>query len=245
MSSPVVPAARSPGKRLPAALARRTRRLASPYGGVGPTHRSEVMGEAVRCAGCGEDNREGRKFCGGCGARLVSPCPSCGTSNEPSEKFCGECGTALGVRPALPATSTRKVVTTLFDPEDRRGARSRHAHRDVRGRGARPGARALRGTARRDRRPKSIVVAFSRFGPMRRNAFAGAGEAGGPSLLALWEMPQLATGAVMLRRGHPGKGKRRTTVVRSVRLPEALQAAQPASGDARSTARLDPSSELG
>jgi hypothetical protein len=57
---------------------------------------------------------------------------------------------------------------------------------------------------------------------MRRNAFAGAGEAGGPSLLALWEMPQLATGAVLLRRGHPGKGRRRTTVVRSVCLPEAL-----------------------
>lgn len=70
--------------------------------------------------------------------------------------------------------------------------------------------------------PLDGPVDFSRFGPMRRNAFAGAGEAGGPSLLALWEMPQLAAGAVMLRRGHPGKGKRRTTVVRSVRLPEAL-----------------------
>jgi predicted DNA-binding ribbon-helix-helix protein len=35
-------------------------------------------------------------------------------------------------------------------------------------------------------------------------------------------MPQLASGAVLLRRGHPGKGKRRTTVVRSVRLPETL-----------------------
>jgi hypothetical protein len=29
------------------------------------------------------------------------------------------------------------------------------------------------------------------FGPARRNAFAGAGEPGGPSLLALWEMPLL------------------------------------------------------
>jgi len=57
---------------------------------------------------------------------------------------------------------------------------------------------------------------------MRRNAFAGAGESGGPSLLALWEMPELATDAVLLRRGHPGKGKRRSTVVRSVRLPESL-----------------------
>jgi hypothetical protein len=76
--------------------------------------------------------------------------------------------------------------------------------------------------------PLDGKVDFSRFGPMRRKAFAGAGagegagEAGGPSLLALWEMPELARDAVLLRRGHPGKGKRRTTVVRSVRLPEAL-----------------------
>jgi len=70
--------------------------------------------------------------------------------------------------------------------------------------------------------PLDGEVDFSRFGPMRRNAFAGADEAGGPSLLALWEMPQLAGGAVLLRRGHPGKGKRRTTTVRSVRLPEEL-----------------------
>jgi hypothetical protein len=70
--------------------------------------------------------------------------------------------------------------------------------------------------------PLDGKVDFARFGPVRRNAFAGAGEPGGPSLLALWEMPQLATGAVLLRRGHPGKGKRRTTRVRSVRLPEVL-----------------------
>jgi hypothetical protein len=62
--------------------------------------------------------------------------------------------------------------------------------------------------------PLDGPVDFTRFGPVRRNAFAGAGEPGGPSLLALWEMPQLATGAVLLRRGHPGKGKRRTTVLR-------------------------------
>jgi hypothetical protein len=70
--------------------------------------------------------------------------------------------------------------------------------------------------------PLDGPVDFTRFGPVRHNAFAGAGEPGGPSLLALWEMPQLATDAVLLRRGHPGKGKRRTTVVRSVRLPEGL-----------------------
>ena len=65
-------------------------------------------------------------------------------------------------------------------------------------------------------------VDFERFGPARRNAFSGAGERGGPSLLALWEMPEIGPDAVLLRRGHPGKGKSRTTVVRSVRLPAAV-----------------------
>ena len=72
--------------------------------------------------------------------------------------------------------------------------------------------------------PLDGPVDFDRFGPMRRNAFAGAAEPGGPSLLALWEMPELANDALLLRRGHPGKGKRRSTVVRSVRLPESLWA---------------------
>ena len=80
----------------------------------------------------------------------------------------------------------------------------------------------MRKRATRTIDPLDGPVDFSRFGPMRRNAFAGADEPGGPSLLALWEMPQLATDAVLLRRGHPGKGRQRTTVVRSVRLPAAL-----------------------
>jgi hypothetical protein len=80
----------------------------------------------------------------------------------------------------------------------------------------------MRRRATRTTDPLDDPVDFSRFGPVRRNAFTGANEPGGPSLLALWEMPQLATDALLLRRGHPGKGKRRTTVVRSVRLPERL-----------------------
>jgi len=65
-------------------------------------------------------------------------------------------------------------------------------------------------------------VDFTRFGPVRRNAFSGAGERGGPSLLALWEMPEIAADAVMLRRGNPGRGKSRKTIVRSLRLPAAI-----------------------
>jgi hypothetical protein len=63
---------------------------------------------------------------------------------------------------------------------------------------------------------------FERFGPRRGNAFAGAGERGGPSLLALWEMPEIRPEAVLLRRGNPGNGKSRKTVVRSIRLPAAI-----------------------
>lgn len=70
--------------------------------------------------------------------------------------------------------------------------------------------------------PLDGPIDFTRFGPVRRHAFAGAGEAGGPSLRALWEMPQLATSAVLLRRGRPGNGRRHPSTVKSIRLPEAL-----------------------
>jgi hypothetical protein len=70
--------------------------------------------------------------------------------------------------------------------------------------------------------PLEREVDFRRFGPVRRNAFAGAGERGGPSLLALWEMPEIRPDAVLLRRGNPGKGQSRKTVVRSIRLPDAV-----------------------
>ena len=57
--------------------------------------------------------------------------------------------------------------------------------------------------------PLESEIDFSRVAPVRRNAFAGAGEPDGPSLLALWEMPELTAEAVLLRRGHPGRGKKR------------------------------------
>jgi hypothetical protein len=100
------------------------------------------------------------------------------------------------------------------------------------------------GSARGGRRPTSARAAratdlldgpvdFSRFGPARRRAFAGTAEAGRPSLAALWEMPQLASGAVLLGRGRPRKGGSRPTTVRSVRLPEALWARMDAQARAK------------
>ena len=52
----------------------------------------------MRCAKCGSDNRDSRKFCGECGAPLNARCPSCGAENEPTEKFCGDCGVARSAK---------------------------------------------------------------------------------------------------------------------------------------------------
>ena len=78
----------------------------------------------IRCAGCGADNRPGRRFCAECGAALAAPCASCGFLNEAAEKFCGGCGTPLAttaatrvVPPAadaLAADGERRPVTVLF-----------------------------------------------------------------------------------------------------------------------------------
>src|SRR5215472_1771762 len=89
----------------------------------------------MRCAKCGSDNREGRKFCGKCGGPLARLCRKCGASNEPGEDFCGECGASLitptvshpdSLRPSQLAIRAepdnpsavpdgeRKMVTALF-----------------------------------------------------------------------------------------------------------------------------------
>jgi Double zinc ribbon len=60
----------------------------------------------MTCASCGAENREGRKFCVQCGAKLALKCPKCGNSYERGERFCGECGNALA-SPAVPASATK------------------------------------------------------------------------------------------------------------------------------------------
>jgi class 3 adenylate cyclase len=85
----------------------------------------------MTCASCGALNREGRRFCGKCGAPLAALCGSCGAANDADENFCGQCGAALGetatVRSGIatvpmsaapsadPArTAERRHVTVLF-----------------------------------------------------------------------------------------------------------------------------------
>ncbi len=80
----------------------------------------------MKCAACGQDNREGRKFCAECGAALALKCPRCGASNEPREKFCGDCGAALEAPAAAPAkvSNDRSIrVAEAPAPENLEGER--------------------------------------------------------------------------------------------------------------------------
>jgi class 3 adenylate cyclase len=46
----------------------------------------------MNCPKCDFDNREGVKFCEGCGAKLELVCPECRATVPPDRRFCGECG---------------------------------------------------------------------------------------------------------------------------------------------------------
>src|ERR1700694_4794306 len=80
----------------------------------------------MRCAKCGSDNREGRKFCAKCAAPLARLCPQCGASNEPGEDFCGECAAALGQPRAVSAAKSNDSPIRVADapaPENIEGER--------------------------------------------------------------------------------------------------------------------------
>jgi hypothetical protein len=68
----------------------------------------------MRCPACGNENREGAKFCRGCGASFRSACPKCGANLSPEDRFCDSCGHHLGpqtpvaVEPPDPRSYTPK-----------------------------------------------------------------------------------------------------------------------------------------
>ena len=69
----------------------------------------------MRCTKCGNDNREGRKFCVQCGQALKLACPSCGASSAPGERFCGDCGAALIVEPRPAAIQSPTAQSNASD----------------------------------------------------------------------------------------------------------------------------------
>jgi Double zinc ribbon len=73
----------------------------------------------MRCAKCGSDNRDGRKFCSKCGVALARQCPRCGASNEPGEDFCGECGAAIAANAGSAATTSIPPTPEIRIMQDR------------------------------------------------------------------------------------------------------------------------------
>src|SRR5713101_6360341 len=49
----------------------------------------------MRCPNCGNENRQGAKFCNDCAAPLPLRCPNCGNENRQGAKFCNDCATPL------------------------------------------------------------------------------------------------------------------------------------------------------
>lgn len=87
----------------------------------------------MQCSRCQAVNPSGAKFCGACGAVLVSVCPACQTGNPSANRFCHACGQPLGGS-ALPTSGRtgfedeRKQVTILF--ADLKGSMELLADRD-------------------------------------------------------------------------------------------------------------------
>jgi len=61
----------------------------------------------MKCPKCHIENRDVRKFCAECGAKLVLTCPNCGFENLPTEKFCGECGNQLTTPVSTPVSAPK------------------------------------------------------------------------------------------------------------------------------------------
>jgi uncharacterized OB-fold protein len=70
----------------------------------------------MNCASCGSVNREGRRFCGKCGAPLAKVCAACNAVYDNDESFCGQCGAAA--RLAIARGRHLEVAALLRDAVD-------------------------------------------------------------------------------------------------------------------------------
>src|SRR5260370_1399436 len=57
----------------------------------------------MRCPSCGNETREGARFCDTCGVPIAARCAACGTLNRPSAQFCAGCGAPLTASRTAPS----------------------------------------------------------------------------------------------------------------------------------------------
>ncbi|MBI5015213.1 MAG: AAA family ATPase [Deltaproteobacteria bacterium] len=71
----------------------------------------------MNCVRCQHDNRDGARFCKGCGARLEASCPACGKEVAPAGRFCDECGHDLRSKSAEVAPSVNYQKPQSYTPK--------------------------------------------------------------------------------------------------------------------------------
>ncbi len=65
------------------------------------------------CPNCGQGNREGARFCAGCGGALAVACLSCGADLPAGARFCDACGAPVSQTDPV-GSDARKVVSVVF-----------------------------------------------------------------------------------------------------------------------------------
>ena len=75
----------------------------------------DLKARLITCTSCEFENPPGVRFCGRCGAALLSLCPACGAENPPGFRFCGQCGASLDTPRAGPATAEERGSSVLLD----------------------------------------------------------------------------------------------------------------------------------
>jgi class 3 adenylate cyclase len=76
----------------------------------------------MQCGACGQQNREGARFCLGCGGRLAAGCARCGAELPAAARFCDECGAEVPAAageaaPAASAARSRPRELRSYTPQ--------------------------------------------------------------------------------------------------------------------------------
>ena len=71
----------------------------------------------MKCPRCQAENREGARFCRGCGVTFGAVCSSCGAKAEAGSKFCDGCGAPLAATPAPGPGPSRFASPESYTPK--------------------------------------------------------------------------------------------------------------------------------
>ncbi len=70
----------------------------------------------MRCLSCGVENRQGGRFCLGCGSPLARACPNCGIAVPSHANFCDECGATLPTTGQQASSAVAQTPTQVPTP---------------------------------------------------------------------------------------------------------------------------------